>query len=160
MAFATRYHQSRRQYHEVPTSEPEIFHVFDVTQAVWHELTGWSDENRYYACTVSLLHDIQEDTPCTEAELHEAEFSQEVVAAVSVLTHFAGTNYNDYVLAAADHSWVTHLVKRLDAERNLRRLKRFFGYVEEKKILALKHKWQGALSILYANPNHGDKKEL
>ena len=66
---------------------------------------------------VALLHDVVEDTQWTIEEL-AAEFPQEVVDALRLLTHEEGVPYMEYVAAIADNATATR-VKLEDLKHNM-----------------------------------------
>ena len=67
---------------------PYIFHPYHLAEQM-------DDE---FSCTVALLHDVVEDTDVTMEELQK-EFPQEVIDALTLLTHNDDTEYYDYVRA-------------------------------------------------------------
>ncbi len=66
---------------------PYVFHPFHVAEQM-------DDEN---STVVALLHDVVEDTDFTPDDLREMGFSEEVCAALDLLTHREGVPYLDYV---------------------------------------------------------------
>ena len=65
---------------------PYIFHPIHLAEQMEDEIT----------CCAALLHDTVEDTAVT-AEMLAAEFPEEILEAVKLLTHDPDTDYFDYV---------------------------------------------------------------
>jgi hypothetical protein len=80
----------------------------------------------YYAFLTGLLHDAVEDGYCSDEEL--AQFPSEVQDAVRTLTRQDGETYNDYLERVRNASSLARQVKLSDAEINLTRCQRSFGY--------------------------------
>ena len=68
---------------------------------------------------VAVLHDTLEDTALTEADLLREGFSEEIIAAVKLVTHDKKEPYADYVARCAGHP-VARAVKLADLEDNCR----------------------------------------
>lgn len=66
---------------------PYVFHPFHLAEQM-------KDEN---TTVVALLHDVIEDTEHTLDDLREMGFCSDVVEAISLMTHDAGTPYMEYV---------------------------------------------------------------
>lgn len=79
---ATRYHVAQRD----KVGEPYILHPIRVM------LTVSSLPER----CVAVLHDVLEDTSCTEQELRE-NFTNEIVNAVVAITKVEGETYQEYL---------------------------------------------------------------
>lgn len=90
------------------TGLPYILHPFSVA-------FGMADENT--ACA-ALLHDVVEDTSVTLDDIRAAGFPEEVVRAVSLLTHAEGVPYEDYVRAIKPDP-VARAVKLADLRHNM-----------------------------------------
>ena len=67
---------------------PYIFHPVHLAEAMDDEIS----------CCAALLHDVVEDTDLTMEEL-AAQFPEEVIAALKLLTHAEDVPYYDYVRA-------------------------------------------------------------
>jgi len=80
----------------------------------------------FYAFLTGLLHDAMEDGYCSEEEL--AQFPQEVQDAVRDLTREEGESYPSYLKRVRGASSLARKVKLSDAEVNLTRCQRSFGY--------------------------------
>ena len=65
---------------------PYVFHPYHLAEQM-------DDE---YSCCVALLHDVAEDTSVTLEDLAK-DFPQEIIEALKLLTHEAGTDYFEYV---------------------------------------------------------------
>ncbi|MDO4538052.1 MAG: GTP pyrophosphokinase [Coriobacteriales bacterium] len=86
---------------------PYIFHPYHLAEQMHTE-----DE----VC-VALLHDVLEDTDKSEADLRAAGMSEEVLAALRLLTHDPSVPYRDYVARLADNP-LAHVVKIADLRHN------------------------------------------
>lgn len=64
---------------------PYVFHPYHLAEQM-------DDE---YSCCVALLHDVAEDTFVTFDDFAK-EFPQEIIEALKLLTHEAGTDYFEY----------------------------------------------------------------
>lgn len=87
--------------------EPEILHPLRLM------LRLHSDDERQ----VAMLHDVIEDCGLCAADLHAAGFSDEVVAAVEVLTGRAGESYDQYIQRVVKLPLAVR-VKRADVEEH------------------------------------------
>jgi (p)ppGpp synthase/HD superfamily hydrolase len=68
---------------------------------------------------VAVLHDVIEDTSVTVADLRQAGFSEQVIAAVLCVTHQKDEPYADYVVRCKGND-VARRVKLADLEDNSR----------------------------------------
>jgi (p)ppGpp synthase/HD superfamily hydrolase len=66
----------------------------------------------------AILHDVLEDTDATEDELRAIGCTEEIIAALRLLTHREGVEYMDYVKAAAENP-IACAVKLADLRHNL-----------------------------------------
>jgi hypothetical protein len=78
---------------------------------VMHRMTGES------AQIVAILHDVVEDTPVTIADLREAGFSPEIIAAIECVTHSKQEPYAEYVIRCRANP-LAKQVKLADLEDN------------------------------------------
>ena len=99
-----------------------------------------SDEEK----AVAYLHDVIEDTELTLEDLHEYEFSKEVIEAVDIITKKKGEDYQSY-LNSVKKNKLARAVKLADLRHNsdLTRLTK----VTEKDI-ERKEKYQKAINFL------------
>ena len=99
-----------------------------------------SDEEK----AVAYLHDVIEDTELTLEDLHEYEFSKEVIEAVDIITKKKGEDYQSY-LNSVKKNKLARAVKLVDLRHNsdLTRLTK----VTEKDI-ERKEKYQKAIDFL------------
>ena len=99
-----------------------------------------SDEEK----AVAYLHDVIEDTELTLEDLHEYEFSKEVIEAVDIITKKKGEDYQSY-LNSVKKNKLARAVKLADLRHNsdLTRLTK----VTDKDI-ERKEKYQKALDFL------------
>ena len=93
---------------------------------------------------VAYLHDVIEDTELTLEDLHEYEFSKEVIEAVDIITKKKGEDYQSY-LNSVKKNKLARAVKLADLRHNsdLTRLTK----VTEKDI-ERKEKYQKAIDFL------------
>lgn len=93
---------------------------------------------------VAYLHDVIEDTELTLEDLHEYEFSKEVIEAVDIITKKKGEDYRNY-LNSVKKNKLARAVKLADLRHNsdLTRLTK----VTEKDI-ERKEKYQKAIDFL------------
>ena len=93
---------------------------------------------------VAYLHDVIEDTELTVEDLHEYEFSKEVIEAVDIITKKRGEDYQSY-LNSVKKNKLARAVKLADLRHNsdLTRLTE----VTEKDIKR-KEKYQKAIDFL------------
>ena len=93
---------------------------------------------------VAYLHDVIEDTELTLEDLHEYEFSKEVIEAVDIITKKKGEDYRNY-LNSVKKNKLARAVKLADLRHNsdLTRLAK----VTEKDIKR-KEKYQKAIDFL------------
>ncbi len=68
---------------------------------------------------VAVLHDTVEDTALTLDDLRREGFSEEVLAALALVTHDRSEPYADYVVRCAGHP-IARAVKLADLEDNCR----------------------------------------
>ena len=113
---------------------PYVFHPFHLAEQM-------SDE-----CTtiVALLHDLVEDTDYTFDDLSALGFSEEVIAALKLLTHAEGVPYMEYVKQIKNNS-VAKAVKLADLRHNsdLSRLD-----VVDESALKRREKYLAAIELL------------
>jgi len=102
--FAVDFHSS-----QLYGDKPYVYHLTQVAHSVAHR--GYE-----YEC-VGYLHDIIEDTECTE-EVLRRHFSEEIVDAVVAMTKLKGEYIVDY-LARVMANDIAHVVKIHDTMCNL-----------------------------------------
>jgi (p)ppGpp synthase/HD superfamily hydrolase len=86
---------------------PYVFHPFHLAEQMENEETT----------IVALLHDVVEDTDYTIEDLAKMGFGEEVISALSLLTHDDGTEYMDYVRLIKDNP-IAKAVKLADLKHN------------------------------------------
>ena len=86
---------------------PYVFHPFHLAEQMTDELTT----------VTALLHDVVEDTPYTLDDLREMGFPDEVICALSLLTHDPAVPYLDYV-ARISSDPIAKAVKLADLRHN------------------------------------------
>ena len=93
---------------------------------------------------VAYLHDVIEDTELTLEDLHEYEFSKEVIEAVDIITKKKGEDYQSY-LNSVKKNKLARAVKLADLRHNLD-LTRLTKVTE--KDIERKEKYQKAIDFL------------
>ena len=86
---------------------PYVYHPFHIAEQM---------EDEYTTC-VALLHDVVEDTDITLDELKSNGFPDEVIEALSLMTHNGDIPYLDYVRAIKDNP-IARKVKLADLAHN------------------------------------------
>lgn len=113
---------------------PYVFHPFHLAERMTDELTT----------VTALLHDVVEDTPYTFADLRQMGFPEDVLAALTLLTHVDAEPYMDYVRRLKDNP-IARAVKLADLRHNsdLTRLDRV-----DERALARIEKYRAAIRLL------------
>lgn len=93
-----------------PAGQPIIAHVLRVAAAV---AKHGSD-----AICAALLHDAVEDSPLTVGDLWVKGFSQEVLDAITLLTHIPGDDYTGYLQRIVAAGGIALEIKRADNADN------------------------------------------
>ena len=93
---------------------------------------------------VAYLHDVIEDTELTLEDLHEYEFSKEVIEAVDIITKKKGEDYQSY-LNSVKKNKLARAVKLADLRHNSD-LTRLIKVTE--KDIKRKEKYQKAIDFL------------
>ena len=86
---------------------PYVFHPFHLAEQMTDEDTT----------VVALLHDVVDDTNYTLEDLKNMGFSQQVLEAISLMTHEEGVPYLEYV-AKIKANPIAKAVKLADIEHN------------------------------------------
>ncbi len=86
---------------------PYVFHPFHLAEQMETEETT----------IVALLHDVVEDTDYTIEDLAKMGLGEEVISALSLLTHDDGTEYMDYIRLIKDNP-IAKAVKLADLKHN------------------------------------------
>ncbi len=86
---------------------PYVFHPFHLAEQMPDELTT----------VTALLHDVVEDTPYTLDDLRAMGFPEEVIGALTLLTHDPAIPYLDYV-AEIQSNPIATAVKLADLRHN------------------------------------------
>ena len=86
---------------------PYVFHPFHLAEQMTDEETT----------VVALLHDVIEDTDYTLEDLTEMGFNENVLRAISLMTHDEGVPYMDYV-ARIKANPIARAVKLADLRHN------------------------------------------
>ena len=113
---------------------PYVFHPFHLAEQMNDEIT---------TC-VALLHDVVEDTDYTLYDLSSIGFSEEIIEAISLMTHDKNIPYMDYIDQIAKNS-IAKAVKFADLKHNsdLSRL----NVVTEKDIMCVEE-YKKAMELL------------
>ena len=93
--------------HTDKSGMPYVFHPFHLAEQMTDELTT----------VTALLHDVVEDTPYTLDDLRGMGFPDEVIGALSLLTHDPSVPYLDYV-ARINSDPIAKAVKLADLRHN------------------------------------------
>ena len=86
---------------------PYVFHPFHLAEQMTDELTT----------VTALLHDVVEDTPYTLDDLRGMGFPDEVIGALTLLTHDPSVPYLDYVAKIGSNP-IAKAVKLADLRHN------------------------------------------
>ena len=86
---------------------PYVFHPFHLAEQMKDEATT----------IVALLHDVVEDTDYTIEDLRKMGFSEEVLEAITLMTHAPEVPYMDYVARIKTNS-IARAVKLADLNHN------------------------------------------
>ena len=86
---------------------PYVFHPFHLAEQMKDEATT----------IVALLHDVVEDTDYTIEDLRKMGFSEEVLEAITLMTHAPEVPYMDYVARIKTNS-IARAVKLADLRHN------------------------------------------
>ena len=86
---------------------PYVFHPFHLAEQMQDE----------YTTVAALLHDVVEDTPYAFEDLRQMGFPEEVLEALTLLTHDDGTPYLEYV-ASLKGNPIARAVKLADLQHN------------------------------------------
>ena len=89
------------------TGLPYVFHPFRLAEQMTDE----------YTTVTALLHDVVEDTDYTLNDLKEMGYPDEVIQALSLLTHDDGSEYMDYVKRLKNNP-IARAVKLADLKHN------------------------------------------
>ena len=89
------------------TGLPYVFHPFHLAEQMTDE----------YTTVTALLHDIAEDTNYTLNDLKEMGYPDEVITALTLLTHDDGSEYMDYVKRLKNNP-IARAVKLADLKHN------------------------------------------
>jgi (p)ppGpp synthase/HD superfamily hydrolase len=86
---------------------PYVYHPFHIAEQM---------DDEYSTC-VALLHDVVEDTDITLSDLKSHGFPDELIEALSLMTHSDGVPYFDYIRAMKDNP-LARKVKLADLAHN------------------------------------------
>lgn len=113
---------------------PYVFHPFHLAEQMTTEET----------VITALLHDVVEDTSYTLEDLKNMGFPEQVIQAISLLTHDKNTDYMEYVLKIRENP-IARAVKLTDLHHNsdLSRLD-----VIDEKALKRCEKYKKAIALL------------
>ena len=89
------------------TGLPYVFHPFHLAEQMTDE----------YTTVTALLHDVVEDTDYTLNDLKEMGYPDEVITALTLLTHDDGSEYMDYVKRLKNNP-IARAVKLADLKHN------------------------------------------
>lgn len=86
---------------------------------ILHPLRVMLNVSGLSAQVVAVLHDVVEDTDVTLEDIRHAGFSEEVVAALALVTHKSEVRYADYVIGCKQNA-IAREVKLSDLRENTR----------------------------------------
>lgn len=132
MKIAYEAHLGQLDYNDVPY----IFHPYHLAKQMDDEVS----------CTVSLLHDVIEDTELTLADLEQI-FPAQVVEIVRLLTHDENIDYFDYIREIKKNPIATK-VKLEDLKHNSDESRSIGSNLTEEQLLYWKTKYAKAKEIL------------
>ena len=94
-------------------------------------------------CIVALLHDILEDTDCSEQELRNAGCDDDIIEAIKSVTRRKDEQYYFDFIKRANKNPIGRIVKIYDLENNMdvRRLSKFGDY-EQKRLKKYWYSWK------------------
>jgi len=123
---------------------PYIKHLHSVANKAYDlaEAIGYSIDDCSKVYQVGLLHDIFEDTDCSERELIVTGFSQEVIESIKAITRLNEIYYFDFIKKVSENKYAK-IVKIADLEHNMdiTRLKKFGDY-EMKRLKKYWYSWK------------------
>ena len=113
---------------------PYVYHPYEVASHM---------DDEHSTCT-ALLHDVVEDTDITLDDLRKEGFPEEVIEALSYMTHDDGTPYDEYIRKIKNNP-IAVKVKLADLEHNsnLDRLDNI-----DQKMLSRFEKYKNAMAFL------------
>ena len=102
-------------------SKKKLAHGLRVADYVYQDevVRSLGPTNRDRAYIVGLLHDIVEDTECTQDMIDEI-FPEEIASAVKVITKHKEIDYNDYIQDILNSEYrLAYYVKKADLKDHL-----------------------------------------
>ena len=120
------------------TGMPYVFHPFHLAESMKDE----------YTTVLALLHDVVEDTDRTIDDLRAEGFPDEVLEALSLLTHDPAVDYMDYVREIGKNR-LARAVKIADLRHNSD-LSRMDESMIDEHVLGRCEKYKKALKLLGA----------
>lgn len=119
-------------------------HLYYVASEIHKEGKSHLDEEDFYykAEIVGMLHDILEDTECTEQEIRNIGCDDEIIDAIKSVTREKNETYFDFIKRAKKNK-IGKIVKRYDLENNMdiRRLNSLGDY-EQKRLKKYWYSWR------------------
>ena len=132
MQFAAKAHNGQMDKAGVPY----IFHCYEVANQAKNE----------FEAVVGFLHDVIEDTDCSEEDLREADFPEVVVENVVCLTHKKEESYDEYLDRIKGHGGIATRVKLSDLYNNTRQER--LSLLDEEETKEFLEKYRHALCKL------------
>ena len=108
---------------------------------------------------VAVLHDVIEDTATTADDLRRAGISDELIAAVELVTHATHVSYADYVVRCKAHP-LARQVKLADLEENYRLDRVLFRPDRAERDLARIHRYLLSYKFLTDASTEADYRRL
>ncbi len=141
-AIALAAHWHRGQNYPSVQREPFILHPLRVMLQV----------NSDVARIIAVLHDVLEDTDCTEDDLRRAGYSERVIEALDHLTRRDGEAYAAYI-ERIDEDALARQVKLADLADNLANNRRLAAVSASRDIRARITRYERAIAVLRAAPS-------
>lgn len=85
---------------------------------ILHPLWVMSNVTGFKCKVAAVLHDIIEDTECTEEDLRHYKIDEEVIEAVLVLSKLKNEKYMDYIERVSQNK-IVRKVKMVDLQHNM-----------------------------------------
>lgn len=121
--------------------KPYKYHLYNVADSI-EKVDGKYDDYYFKCYIVALLHDIFEDTDCTEQELRDIGCDDEIIEAIKSVTRNKNEDYIDFIIRCSQNK-IGKLVKQYDLENNMdiKRLYKFDEY-EQKRLRKYFYCWR------------------
>jgi hypothetical protein len=126
---------------------------------ITHPLAVMARVHDHDAKVVAVLHDVIEDTATTADDLRRAGISDELIAAVELVTHAPEESYADYVVCCKAHP-IARRVKLADLGENYRVDRVLFRPDRAERDLARIHRYLLSYKFLTDEITEADYRRL